>query len=203
VIARLRGALLEKRPGSVVVEVNGVGYEVTVPVGTYTALGEVGGTVELHVHTHVREDMLALFGFGKRLEKELFVRLLAVNGVGPKTALALLSGLGADRLVEAVRQRDVKHLASVPGVGRKTAERIGLEIGDRLASLTQASEAAGPGAPATRATLRDDVVSALENLGYNARAAAEAAEGAFRAAGRDGAPTFESLFKQALRSVSR
>jgi len=203
VIAHLRGTLLERRPGLLVVDVAGVGYEVTIPLPTFRTLGGIGSPVELHIHTHVRAETLALFGFGTRLEKELFVRLLDVNGVGPKTAIALLSGLGAIDLVGAVRRRDVKRLASVPGVGRKTAERIGLEIADRLDTLIPDLAGAAGGAPAAaRTSLRDDLVSALENLGYNARAAVTAADGALEASGQERLPTFEALLKQALRWVA-
>lgn len=195
-IARLSGTLLEKNPGLVVLDVGGVGYEVTIPLGTFRALGEPGCRVDLHVHTHVREDTLALFGFATRLEKDLFVRLLAVSGVGPKTAVALLSGLGAEPLVEAVRRRDIRRLSGAPGIGRKTAERIALDLADRLEAL--AAPEAPPGSPVG---MKEDLVSALVNLGYNARAASEAATGAL-----DGAPAeppFEDLLRRALRTLSR
>src|SRR5262245_1856929 len=161
-IARLSGTLVEKRPGVVVLDVGGVGYEVTIPLPTFRALGEPGSRLELHVHTHVREDTLALFGFATRREKELFVVLLGVNGVGPKTAVAMMSGLGADELVEAVRRRDVRRLASVPGIGRKTAERVALEVADRI-SLVATGPETGPSA-GRAGVLRDDLVSALVNL---------------------------------------
>lgn len=199
-IARIRGALLEKHPGSIVVDVGGVGYDLTIPLSTFRGLGEPGSQVDLHVHTHVREDTLALFGFGSRLEKELFVRLIAVSGVGPKTAVALLSGLGAPDLVDAVRRRDVRRLATVPGIGRKTAERIAIEVADRLDALSPGGEA--PGRPAERA-LVDDLVSALVNLGYNARSAAEAAEAALEAGAGGGPPAFEASLKRALRMLAR
>ncbi|HZN02677.1 MAG TPA: Holliday junction branch migration protein RuvA [Candidatus Polarisedimenticolia bacterium] len=194
-IARLAGTLLEKHPGLLILEVGGVGYELTIPLGTYRAMGEPGSRAELHVHTYVREDTLALYGFATRLEKLLFVRLLGVSGVGPKTAVALLSGLGAELLVEAVRRRDIRRLSGAPGVGRKTAERIALDLADRLDAL---AESAGTAAPSG---VRDDLVSALVNLGYNARAASEAAAGAL-----DGAvpePPFEDLLRRALRTLSR
>jgi len=194
-IARLSGTLLEKSPGLLVLDVAGVGYEVTIPLGTFRAVGEPGSRIELHVHTHVREDTLALFGFATRLEKDLFVRLLAVNGVGPKTAVALLSGLGAEPLVEAVRRRDIRRLSGAPGIGRKTAERIAVDLADRLDALVSADRPAGAGG------VQEDLVSALVNLGYNARAASEAAAGAL-----DGAPAeppFEDLLRRALRTLSR
>jgi Holliday junction DNA helicase RuvA len=195
-IARLSGTLLEKNPGLLVLDVAGVGYEVTIPLSTFRVVGEPGARVELHVHTHVREDTLALYGFATRLEKELFVRLLAVSGVGPKTAVALLSGLGAESLVEAVRRRDIRRLSGAPGIGRKTAERIALDLADRLESLVAPERVdAAPGG------MKEDLVSALVNLGYNARAASEAAAGAI-----DGAPAeppFEDLLRRALRTLSR
>jgi len=201
-IARIRGTLVDKHPGLIVVDVGGVGYEMTIPLSTYRDLGETGSPVDLHVHTHVREDALALFGFGSRLEKELFVRLIAVGGVGPKTAVALLSGLGAADLVEAVRQRDVRRLATVPGIGRKTAERITIELADRIEALTLAAGVVAT-RPAARA-LRDDLASALENLGYNARSADEAAAAAMEAEAAAGrAPAFEGLLKRALKMLAR
>jgi Holliday junction DNA helicase RuvA len=198
-IAHLRGTLLDKQPGSVVVEAAGVGYELAIPLSTYTVIGEPGETVALHVHTHVREDALALFGFGTRLEKDLFQRLIAVSGVGPKTAVALLSGLGAEALIAAVRARDVRRLSSVPGIGRKTAERIALEIADRIEALSRgaALPARGP------ARMQDDLVSALLNLGYNARAAEDAAAAAMDEKETSPPAGFEALFRRALRSLAR
>ena len=201
-IARLSGTLIEKRPGAVVVDVGGVGYEVTIPLPTFRELGETGTQIELHVHTHVREDTLALFGFATRREKDLFVILLGVNGVGPKTAVAMMSGLGAGDLVDAVRRRDVRRLSSVPGIGRKTAERIVLEVADRMASV-----GGDPGDTGTAGMdtggLRDDLVSALVNLGYNARAATTAAARALDDAGQAPPPEFEAVLRRALKSLSR
>lgn len=204
-IARLRGTLLDKRPGLAVVDVGGVGYEVTIPLPTFRALGGIGGGVDLHVHTHVREDALLLFGFGTTLEKELFVRLVGVNGVGPKTAIALISGLGAEDLIEALSRRDLKRLSQVPGVGRKTAERIALEVADRLDALRpEPGATAGRDAGAARTDLREDLISALVNLGYNARVASEAAERALTDAPPGSAPpAFEGILKGALRSLQR
>ncbi|PYT16001.1 MAG: Holliday junction branch migration protein RuvA [Acidobacteria bacterium] len=134
-IARLSGTLIDKQPGSAVVDVGGVGYQVSIPLPTYDELGEVGGRVDLYVHTHVRQDTFALFGFHTARDKEIFVRLLAVNGVGPRTALAVISGLGSTELIESVRARNVTRLSSVPGIGRKTAERILVDLADRLESI--------------------------------------------------------------------
>src|SRR5262249_54369730 len=200
-IARLSRTLLQKTPGLLVLDGAGVGYEVTIPLGTFRAVGEPGSRVELHVHTHVREDTLALFGFVTRLEKDLFARLLAVNGVGPKTAVAVLSGLGADELLETVRRRDVARLATVPGVGKKTAERVLLELADRVDALVAGTR---PGSSGSRApALEDDVVSALVNLGYNPRAAAEATARALEAPAGAGPAPFEELLRRALKTLAR
>ena len=203
-IARLSGTLVDKQPGSAVVDVGGVGYQVSIPLSTYDGLGEIGGRVELHVHTHVREDTLALFGFHTARDKEIFVRLLAVSGIGPRTALAVLSGLGAADLIDAVRARDVARLSSVPGIGHKTAERILVDLADRLESLAAPGEdatAAGHGT-AGRTDLRQDLVSALLNLGYNARVAADAAGRVLRGAPAP-PPPFQTLLRETLRILSR
>ena len=205
-IARLCGTLVDKQPGSAVVDVGGVGYQVSIPLSTYSEIGEPGSRVELHVHTHVREDALALFGFHTRFEKELFTRLIAVNGVGPRTALAVLSGLGAQDLLEAVRSRDVTRLSSVPGIGRKTAERIAVDLADRLDSLAAPGDgsapgkAGGDGAPPT--DVRQDLVSALVNLGYNVRVAADAAGRVLRGSPAP-APPFHALLRETLKILSR
>jgi Holliday junction DNA helicase RuvA len=202
-IARLTGTLLEKHPGQLVVNVGGVGYDVAVPLGTYRGLGEPGSRVDLHVHMHVREDTLALFGFLTRLEKDLFIRLIGVNGVGPKLAVAILSGLGAEDLIAAVRGRDAGRLASVPGVGRKTAERVLLEIGGRIDALAGAAAGGAASLDAGAAEVRRDLVSALVNLGYNARVASEAADRALldRRAGET--PVFEVILRSTLKSLAR
>ena len=203
-IARLCGTLVDKQPGSAVVDVNGVGYQVSIPISTYSELGETGSRVELHVHTHVREDALALFGFHTRFEKEVFTRLLAVSGIGPRTALAVLSGLGAQDLIEAVRERDIARLASVPGIGRKTAERMVVDLADRLDSLPAPTDVGGPGGedPATRPDVRQDLVSALVNLGYNVRVAADAA-GRVLKSPRATPPPFHALLRETLKILSR
>ncbi len=203
-IARLSGTLVDKQPGSAVVDVGGVGYQVSIPLSTYSEIGEPGSRVELHVHTHVREDALALFGFCTRFEKDIFTRLIAVNGVGPRTALAVLSGLGAQDLLEAVRSRDVTRLSSVPGIGRKTAERIAVDLADRLDSLAAPGDgsSAGKAGGAPPTDVRQDLVSALVNLGYNVRVAADAAGRVLRGSPAP-APPFHALLRETLKILSR
>jgi Holliday junction DNA helicase RuvA len=199
VIALLRGTLLEKAPSRVVVDVAGVGYDVQVPLSTFYGLGEPGTNVTLRIHTHVREDALALFGFSTGLEQALFERLISINGIGPKLALAVLSGIEPADLIRAIRQQDVARLTAIPGIGKKTAERIGLELKDRLPQL---SPAAGP-APAAEDPedqLREDLLSALLNLGYQRAAAEKAIEKVTKAAPAAG---FEQALRDALRSMMK
>jgi Holliday junction DNA helicase RuvA len=200
VIAFLSGRLLEKHPNRLIVDVGGVGYDVQVPFSTFYDLAEPGASVSLRVHTHVREDQIALFGFGSALELDLFERLIAVGGIGPKLALAALSGLEPVDLVRAVRTSDIARLSSIPGIGRKTAERICLELKDKLPA---AAAAAAPPAPAAAADdeLRDDLLSALVNLGYHRHGAEKAIDRALGAAGER--PVFEQVLKQALRGLAR
>ncbi len=195
-IAHLRGKLLEKQAGSVIVDVGGVGYLVTIPVSTYTEIGALGGEVTLHIHTNVREDTLALFGFHTLHEKELFQKFIAITGVGPRLAIAILSGLPSDALIHAIRSADVKELTRIPGVGRKTGERIILELKDKLGGF-DASELVEK-APAT--TLEIDVASTLVNLGLTR----DAAEKAVRKALESGIPAeFEPLFRRAMELIKR
>ena len=203
-IARLCGTLVDKQPGSAVVDVGGVGYQVSIPLSTYGEMGEPGSRVELHVHTHVREDALALFGFHTRFEKDVFTRLLAVSGIGPRTALAVLSGLGAQDLIEAVRGRDVTRLSSVPGVGRKTAERMVVDLADRIDSLAAQADGGGRAGAngASDSEVRQDLVSALVNLGYNVRVAADAA-GRVLKSPRATPPPFHALLRETLKILSR
>jgi holliday junction DNA helicase RuvA len=198
-IAHLQGRLLEKHPNRLIVDVQGVGYEVHVPLSTFYGLGEPGTDVALRVHTHVREDMLALYGFSSGLELQIFERLIAVSGIGPKLALAVLSGIEAPELIAAVRQGDVARLTAIPGIGKKTAERIGLELKDRLAALLPADAAAAPGSAESGASLRADVLSALMNLGYHRPLAERSVERALKA---EGPQTFERILKQALRELA-
>jgi len=195
-IAHLRGTLLEKHPNQAVVEAGGVGYDVAIPISTYSALPEAGREVTLRIYTHVREDTLALFGFLTREEKLLFERLISVSGIGPKLAITVLSGLPAADLSAAVRAGDVNRLTRIPGVGKKTAERIVLELRDKLPASAEAA-AAAPGAGAALSPLDQDVLSALLNLGCPPAAA----ETAVRKAKADGLTEFEPLFRRSLELV--
>lgn len=198
-IAYLRGTLFEKHPNQVIVEVAGVGYDVTIPVSTFTTLPIVGGAVALRIHTHVREDLLALFGFSTSEEKGLFEKLISVTGVGPKLAIAVLSGLSASDLTAAIRGAQVDRLVKVPGIGKKTAERLVLELRDKLDGIMLEKAAAGAGTvPAVVGVLTamdQDVVSALVNLGAQ-RAQAETAIRKARTAVPGG--EFEVLFRKAM-----
>jgi Holliday junction DNA helicase RuvA len=202
-IASLRGRLLEKHPNRLLVDVHGVGYDVQVPLSTFYQAGEPGTDVTLRIHTHVREDQIALFGFASILEQQLFERLIGVNGIGPKLALAVLSGIEPKDFVRAVQQADTARLTRIPGVGKKTAERITLELRDRLPAV-EAATAEGATVDQAHASLRDDVVSALVNLGYQRPAVEKAVESVMKAsdAPADG-HAFESTLRQALRHLSR
>lgn len=195
-IAHLRGIVLEKQPNRVVIESGGVGYDVTVPISTYTSLPETGAEVRLKIYTHVREDTLALYGFLTAEEKALFEKLIAVSGIGPKLAVTVLSGLPAGELAAAIRQGQPDHLVRIPGVGRKTAERIVLELRDKLDFLAAGEVAAAP--PAALSSLEQDVLSALLNLGC-ARAAAETAVRRVRA--QNPPDDFEPFFRRALELI--
>jgi Holliday junction DNA helicase RuvA len=198
-IAFLRGRVLDKQPNRIVVDVQGVGYELHVPLSTYYDIGEEGSEVSLRVHTHVREEALQLYGFLTVLEQQVFERLIAISGIGPKLAIAALSGIETRELVVAVERGDVARLTSVPGIGRKTAERIVLELKDRLAQLAVPSGVAatsiGPGD-----RLRDDLLSALQNLGYHRPAAEKAVDTTLSSSI---APTFEHALRSALRELMR
>jgi Holliday junction DNA helicase RuvA len=199
-IAALRGRILEKTPNRIVVDVQGVGYEVHIPLSTYYELGGDGAEVSLRVYTHVREDVLSLYGFLTELERQMFERLLSVSGIGPKLAVAVLSGLETRELVAAVQRADVARLTTIPGVGKKTAERIVLELKDRLVALASVAIEEAPPALSESERLRADLVSALQNLGYH-RPQAERAVDAARAASPDA--TFDSALRQALRELMR
>jgi holliday junction DNA helicase RuvA len=198
VIARLTGAIVEKQATRVIVDVRGVGYEVQVPLSTFYHLPEPGGVVTLRVHTHVREDAIVLFGFATGLEQQVFERLIAISGVGPKLALSVLSGIDPVDLVRAVQSGDVGRLTRIPGVGKKTAERIGLELKDRLRQPWAVEMAAEAGALPGESELGADLLSALLNLGYHRALAERAVAGALKLAGER---TFERLLKEALRRL--
>ncbi len=196
-ISHLRGALLEKNPNSVVVDVHGVGYDVTIPVSAYSSLPAVGAEVALHIHTHVREDALSLFGFVSSADKALFEKLISVSGIGPKLAVTALSGLAAPELMAAIRTGAVDQLVKIPGVGKKTAERMVLELRDKLDNIGEPARAVSV-SQANFNAIEQDAISALMNFG-SARAAAEAAVTKARAA--DGANDFDALFRRALKLV--
>jgi len=198
-ISHLRGRLLEKQPNRVIVDVNGVGYDVHVPLSTFYDMTEPGAEIALRVHTHVREDALVLYGFATVLELRIFERLISVSGIGPKLALAVLSGIEPSELVSAIRTANVARLTGIPGIGKKTAERIGLELKDKMASFLPAEVAASPAA-ATSETLRTDVLSALMNLGYHRPLAERAVDSALKL---DTGFSFESVLRHALRELAK
>lgn len=193
-IAHIRGKLIAKHPTQAVVEAGGVGYDLNISVPAYSELPATGAEVAMHIHTHVREDALQLFGFLRLEEKRLFERLITVSGVGPRLAITMLSGISADALAAAIRGNQVAQLTRIPGIGRKTAERLILELRDKLEIF-----AATPAAAAS--PVEEDVLSALVNLGYQ-RAAAERALAAVTRNGKEPQP-FESLFRDALAALAR
>jgi Holliday junction DNA helicase RuvA len=198
-IAFLRGKLLEKHPNQIIVETGGVGYDVLIPISTFSALPDAGSEVQLRIHTHVREDALALFGFFTADEKALFEKLISVSGIGPKLAITVLSGLATADLISAIRNGQVDHLVRIPGVGKKTAERIVLELKEKLEGIGGSATQVPAQRPAARlSALEHDVLSALLNLGCKS----SAAEAAVRQAKSAGAPDdFEPLFRKALELV--
>ena len=198
-IARLKGTLAEKAPNRLTVDVGGVGYDVLVPLSTFYGIGEPGASIALRIHTHVREDVIALYGFATGLELDLFERLISISGIGPKLALAVLSGIDTGDLVRAIRTQDVARLTRIPGVGKKTAERIGLELKDRLPLAATAVDPT-QGAGAAGDDLRSDLLSALINLGYNGQVAEKAVAAAIKKT--PDAP-FEHVLRDILRGMTR
>jgi holliday junction DNA helicase RuvA len=194
-IGQLRGSLADKRPNQVLVDVGGVGYLVAVPLSTYAALGDLHTEVTLLIHTHVREDALSLYGFLTSREKHFFEMLLSASGVGPSLALKILSGMNVDDLVPAIRTGDVARLTRIPGVGRKTAERMVVELKDKLEAVAVEEKPAA----ASPAGIEADVLSALMNLGYDGRAAESAVREAKCEAG---ANNFEKLLKASLQTLT-
>lgn len=199
-IGRLSGVVLEKRPDRVLVDASGVGYELHVPLGTFAALPAVGERAVLHVHTHVREDAILLFGFATLEERELFERLITVSGIGPRLALVVLSGLPLPELVGAIAAQDARRLSSIPGVGKKLAERLGLELKEKVAGIVPAGAAEAGGVGTMAGGLAEDAVGALLNLGYRRPQAEAAVKAAVDAAGAADLP---ALLSAALRHLSR
>ena len=197
-IAHLRGRIAEKHPNRIVVDVGGVGYDVFVPLSTFYGLGEPGSDIALRIHTHVREDVIALYGFRTALEQDLFERLIGVSGIGPKVALGVLSGIEPLELMRAIERADVARLTAIPGVGRKTSERLVVELKDRLPRLAVADAAVDVEAPPS--AVRDDVLPALVNLGYHRPLAEKAVAAAIKSVPDGG---FERTLKQALRELAK
>ena len=192
-IAHLRGKLLARRPNQVIVETMGVGYDVTISVPTFSELPPAGGEVALHIHTHVREDQIALYGFQRAEEKHLFEKLISVSGIGPKLAITILSGMPTDEMTAAIRENDVARLTKIPGIGRKTAERMVLELRDKLPPVGTDQVHVVPSLSA----VQEDVLSALVNLGYQ-RATAEKALASIE---RNG--SFDAMFRATLGVMSK
>jgi Holliday junction DNA helicase RuvA len=199
-IAFLRGRVAVKQPNRVIVDVQGVGYDVHVPLSTFYEVGDEGAEVALRVHTHVREDALQLYGFLTELEKQLFERLIAISGIGPKVAIAVLSGIEPRELVAAVQRGDAATLTGIPGVGKKTADRIVLELKDRLAQVAVPALAGAADIAPPIDRLRADLLSALQNLGYHRPQAEKAIDTTLKGASE---ATFEGALKSALRELMR
>jgi Holliday junction DNA helicase RuvA len=196
-IAHLRGKLLTKHPNQAIVETGGVGYDVVITVPTFSDLPAVGTDVALHIHTHVREDSIALYGFLHAAEKQLFEKLITVSGIGPKLAITILSGMPAEEMLGAIRGNDLVRLTRIPGIGKKTAERMVLELRDKLPPAPSSPEAATP----VTGPVEEDVLSALVNLGYQR----PTAERALASVARDVVTprSFENLFRQTLSALSK
>ena len=200
-IGFLSGKILEKDANTVIVDVGGVGYEVTIPLSTFYELGDVGSDVQLRIFTHVREDALQLFGFKTSRERDIYLKLISVQGIGAKSGIAMLSGMNADEIVAAIRTNNLVRLTSIPGVGKKTAERIVIELRDKIGELSAAASAAsGSATDAGSDTVFDDALSALVNLGYQRNAA----EKALQDASKDGAEsTVQKLLRAALQKLAK
>jgi len=195
-IAYLRGRLLAKHPNQAIIETGGVGYDVTISVPTFSGLPGAGGEVALHIHTHVREEIIALYGFLQSAEKTLFEKLITVSGIGPKLAITILSGMGADEMVNAIRGNDVARLTRIPGIGKKTAERMVLELRDKLPVEKAGEISAMP----SMSAVEEDVLSALVNLGYQRPAAEKALATVFK--NGKGGP-FDAIFREALAVLAK
>ncbi len=200
-IAFLSGKLLEKQANSVILDVGGVGYEVTIPLSTFYELGEIGSEVQLRIFTHVREDAIQLFGFRTLRERELYLKLISVQGIGAKSGITMLSGMSADEIIAALRSDDLARLTSIPGVGRKTAERLVIELRDKVGELTASGIPGTPTAARKPAdAVFDDALSALVNLGYQRNAAEKALQQAIK----DGAElSVQKLLRQSLQLLAK
>lgn len=206
-IAHLSGTLILKQPNSVILDVGGVGYEVIIPISTFYDLEDEGANVKLRIYTHVREDALQLYGFKTARERELFMRLISVSGIGPKLGITLLSGMSADEMIASIRTNNLGRLTLIPGVGRKTAERLVMELRDKVAALSSseleeelgAKTAEGAPLP-TEDSMRSDVLSALLNLGYQRSSAEKAVTGAMD---EGGDVSVESILRRSLRKLAK
>ena len=206
-IAHLSGTLLSKQATSVIVDVGGVGYEVAIPLSTFYELGETGSPVKLRIYTHVREDVIQLYGFKSARERELFLQLISVNGVGPGLAIKLLSGMNADEMIASIRTNNLVRLVSIPGVGRKTAERLVVDLRDKIAALSSpaleeefAARAAAAGVGTSQDSMRNDAYSALANLGYQKAAAEKAVTKAME---ESGDLSVELILRRSLRALAK
>lgn len=206
-IAYLSGTLLSKQATSAIVDVGGVGYDVTIPLSTFYELGELGEPVQLRIYTHVREDSLQLFGFKTARARELFLQLISVSGVGPGLAIKLLSGMNADEMIGAIRTNNLARLVAIPGVGRKTAERLVVDLRDKIAALSSpaleeefAAKAAAAGVATSEDQMRNDALSALTNLGYQKSSAEKAVT---RAIDEGGELSVEVILRRSLRSLAK
>ena len=205
-IAHLSGTLLAKQATSVILDVGGVGYEVTIPLSTFYDLEDAGASVQLRIYTHVREDALQLYGFKTARERELFLRLISVSGIGPKLGITMLSGMSADEIIASIRTNNLARLTSIPGVGKKTAERLVIELRDKIASLSspaleeEFATQAGKGTPSSEDAVRDDALSALLNFGYPKAAAEKAITAAIA---EDSEITVETLLRRSLRLLAK
>jgi len=206
-IAYLSGTLLSKQATSAIVDVGGVGYEVAIPLSTFYEMGDAGSPVQLRIYTHVREDAIQLFGFKTARERELFLQLISVNGVGPGLAIKLLSGMNADEMIASIRTNNLVRLVAIPGVGRKTAERLVVDLRDKIAALSSpdleeefAARAAAAGGPITEDSIHNDAMSALANLGYQKVAAEKAVKTAIDEGGE---LSVEVILRRSLRSLAK
>lgn len=206
-IAHLSGILLSKQPTSAIIDVGGVGYEVAIPVSTFYELGDSGSAVQLRVYTHVSQDAIRLYGFKTSRERELFLQLISVNGVGPGLAIKLLSGMNADEMIASIRTNNLVRLVAIPGVGRKTAERLVVDLRDKIAALSSpaleeefAAKAAAAGVPTSQDSMQNDAMSALANLGYQKVAAEKAIKNAID---EGGDLSVEVILRRSLRSLAK